>query len=129
MRTPDTYQSSTLADLRRIVRRIAEAAPELAARAEAAGAIVLAGKVAEHPEHFEVLGSGEQAYTVTVDARNCTCPDFAHRGVEFKGRKFCKHALSVLILCRLTAPRPSSRSARVATFRARQRPACRRVAA
>ena len=124
----DTYDRSTIGQLRSFVRRIGEVAPGLATRAEAAASIILAGKVAEHAEGFEVLGSGEQAYTVSGSPLACTCPDFARRGVEFAGRKFCKHVLSVLILCRLTTRRPSARAERVATFRQRARRPVRRAA-
>ena len=57
----DTSIVAPVSDLQGIVRRIGGVPPELATRAEAAASIILAGKVAQHADCFEVLGSGEKA--------------------------------------------------------------------
>ena len=114
----DVFYSTTLSQLRREVERISTRCPELATRAQSAAAILLGAKVAEREDGtFEVFGSVEQPYTVDADARTCTCLDYQHRGVEYKGRRFCKHTLAVLLLARLSVRPTVSRRDRVRPFR------------
>jgi hypothetical protein len=121
----DTLNDTTLAGLRREVARISIRCPELAGRAESAAAILLVAKVAQREDgSYEVFGAAERPYTVDADARTCTCLDYAHRGVEYKARKFCKHVLSVLLLAHLSVRPRASRSERIRPFRRGQ---CRRA--
>ena len=133
MNTPDVLNSTTLAELAALVARAAEHGPELAARAEKAATILLAGKVSEvAPDLYEVVSSaGAEAYVVMHDLGMCPCPDFKHRAPAVNGAKLCKHRLAVLFLRKLGRPvaRPSARAERLATFRARRRPVTSRKAA
>ena len=121
MRTPDTYQRTTIAELQALVARAAEKVPELGARPEKAATILLSGKVAAiDVDTYEVVSSdGTDAYLVDHAAGTCPCPDFKHRAPTVNGAKLCKHRLAVIFLRRLGTPstRPSARAARVATFR------------
>ena len=113
----DTYESTTLATLRCEVGRIAARCPELATRAQSAAAILLGAKVAEHVDHYEVVGSVEQPYIVDAEATSCTCLDYQHRGVAYRGRTFCKHTLAVLLLARLSVRPTVGRRDRIRPFR------------
>jgi hypothetical protein len=113
----DTYQSTTLSQLRREVERISARCPELATRAQSAAAILLGAKVAEHADHYEVVGTAGQSYTVDRAATTCTCLDYQHRGVESRGRTYCKHTLAVLLLARLSVCPMVGRRDRIRLFR------------
>ena len=114
----DTYESTTLATLRREVERISTRCPELATRAESAAAILLGAKVAEREDGtFEVFGSVETPYTVHAEATSCTCLDYQHRGAAYRGCTFCKHTLAVLLLARLSVSPTVGRRDRIRPFR------------
>jgi hypothetical protein len=119
MRTPDVYQSTTLEQLQALVAHIAAQCPELASRAERAAHILLAGKVASlGGDRYQVTNSeGDGTYTVDQLAETCECKDREHRAPEWKGSKWCKHLLAVLLLRHLGASRPSARLERIARFR------------
>ena len=113
----DTFESTTRATLRREVERIATRCPELATRAQSAAAVLLGAKVAEHADHYEVVGTAGQSYTVDAEATTCTCLDYQHRGVTYRERRFCKHTLAVLLLARLSDRPTIARRERIRPFR------------
>jgi hypothetical protein len=116
----DTYKSSTLAELARLVADAIAKAPELGTRSEKTAVILLAGKVAPLAgDAYEVVNSdGDGAYRVDHAAGTCDCPDYTHRAPVVNGAKLCKHRLAVLFLRRLERPRhPSARLERVRRFR------------
>ena len=129
MSTPNLHQSTTLADLARLVERVNVKSPELYTRAISGATLVLTGAVSPDPEAgpsaYRVRGSKPEPYAVDLAGEpGCDCPDATKRGVQFKNRTYCKHSLSALFyahLVRLVAERqPSRRFARLQPFRSRQ---------
>jgi hypothetical protein len=115
----DVTKHTTLSELQALVAHIATRCPELASRAERAGHILLAGKVASlGADRYRVTNSeGDGTYTVDQLAETCECKDCEHRAPEWRGARWCKHLLAVLLLRHLGAPRPSARLERVRRFR------------
>ena len=126
MSTPNLHESTTLADLARLVERVNLKSPELYARAISGATLVLTGAVSPDPEAgpsiYRVRGSKPEPYTVDLSGEpGCDCPDATKRGVQFKNRTYCKHSLSALFyahLVKLVAERqPSRRFARLRPYR------------
>ena len=123
MKTLDTVKTTTLEQLQDLISTIAERCPALASRAERAGHILLAGKVASvGADCYEVTNSdGSGTYTVDQLAETCTCKDREHGAPEWKGTRWCKHLLATLLLRHLAAPSggttPPARQQRIAHFR------------
>ena len=132
MSNPDVFHRTSLSDLRMVAEAVAEHAPELLSRTEKALGILLSGKVARvSGDVLEVLaGDDRGSYRVDLAEQSCDCPDFRHRGVEHRGRRWCKHLIAARILTKLQArKRPGARQARVASFRRHvRRPVVRRTA-
>jgi hypothetical protein len=125
----DTYESSTLRDLQRLVERIVEQAPGLASRARLAAGILANGKLSTADGVvFEAVASDDATlYRVDLssDELGCECGDYRHRGIrDPRGRKACKHTIAGVLFNRLGRSRPSARAARIARFR---RPVARLV--
>ena len=123
----DAGPLGTVADLGALIGRVARKAPQLADRAERAGALLMAGKV--HPVDlaiFEVDGSGGARYTVDAANFGCECADHTGGGApSHNGARFCKHLLAALMLRHLTEQaivRNHARRSRVAIVRP-ERPA------
>jgi hypothetical protein len=120
MDSPTIFDRTTVGQVRRLVDNIISHAPELESRALKAMQLLLTRRVAPNDDgSFEVLGISGKPYTVdlSADSQVCTCPDQSHRAPEFKGSRWCGHALAVLIYTRLGRSRPNARVARIATFR------------
>ena len=127
MSTPNLHQSSTLADLARLVEGVNRKAPELYARAVPGASLLLTGAISPDPESgpsaYRVRGSQAEPYTVDL-AGDCPYEDYRRRGVSYRGRKFCKHQLAALFYRRLSElvseRRPSRRFALLRTYRPRR---------
>ena len=127
MSAPNLYESSTLADLARLVERVNLKSPDLYTRAVSGATLVLTGAVSPDPESgptaYRVRGSQADPYAVDL-ADDCPCEDYQRRGISYRGHKFCKHVLAALFHQRLsdlvTERRPSRRFARLRPFRSRQ---------
>jgi hypothetical protein len=129
MSTPNLHQSTTLADLARLVERVNLKSPELYTRAVSGATLVLTGAVTPDaesgPSAYRVRGSKPEPYTVDL-AGDCPCEDYQRRGVSYRGHKFCKHQLAALFYRRLSElvaeRRPSRRFARLQPYRPRRTP-------
>jgi hypothetical protein len=108
MSTPNLHQSTTLADLARLVERVNVKSPELYTRAISGTTLVLTGAVSPTNDDlttFAVRGSKPEPYAVNLSspAAPCTCPDATRRGVQWNGKVFCKHTFAGLMYARLQA--------------------------
>jgi hypothetical protein len=137
MSTPNLHQSTTLADLARLVERVNLKSPELSTRAISGATLVLTGAVTPDPESgptaYRVNGSKAEPYAVDLAGEpGCDCPDATKRGVQFKNRTYCKHQLAALFYRRLSElvaeRRPSRRFARLQTYRPQRTARPERVA-
>ena len=122
--TATALQSTTVAELARLVAHIGRKAPELDSRAERAALILLRAKLAPiGPDTFEVAGGEPGPYVVDGLGETCSCKDFQHRAPEYQGGRWCKHLLAVLMYRHLSkrGERRRERRHRLATYRASRR--------
>src|SRR5438067_13014330 len=125
--TTSIFESTTVADLARLVEGVKAKSPELDTRAVSGATLVLTGAVSPDPEAgpnaYRVRGSQADPYAVDL-AGDCPCEDYQRRGISYHGHKFCKHQLAALFYQRLSRQAErchgAPRSIRLQAFRPRQ---------
>ena len=99
MSSPNLHQSTTLADLARLVEGVKVKSPELYSRAISGATLVLTGAVSPDPESgpnvYRVNGSKAEPYAVDL-AGDCACEDYQRRGIS---SRLTEHATEHMLRC------------------------------
>ncbi len=93
----------TTADLLDYVEKVRPLAGD---RAQRALDIAVSGKVTQLPvdesgnDRWQVKGSRDDQYTVSIHGKSCTCPDAENGAPRWMDGPLCKHRLAVMYIVR-----------------------------